>query len=190
MSSLAVAKIARLAVQSAPKSRPISICPTTSRSPLSDAGASRSFRPRRRPPSMSGRSTARSPASPSAWSIRCAPTVARYPRFADALPQARFAELAPGDALYIPALWWHHVAALEPINILVNYWHNDHLRGGPFVGFIHALWAIAISRTRKGGHGRRGSITSYSVTRPGTRRTICRRTHAPSTASRASNATR
>ena len=25
-------------------------------------------------------------------------------------------------ALYIPALWWHHVESLEPLNALVNYW--------------------------------------------------------------------
>jgi Cupin-like domain len=70
------------------------------------------------------------------------PDLARYPRFGEALERASFTELAPGDALYVPALWWHHVVALDPINILVNYWHNDHLRGGPFPAFVHALWAI------------------------------------------------
>jgi Cupin-like domain len=28
----------------------------------------------------------------------------------------------PGDAIYIPPLWWHHVASRKPLNLLVNYW--------------------------------------------------------------------
>ena len=66
----------------------------------------------------------------------------RYPRYARALEQAQFAELNPGDAIYIPTLWWHHVAATAPVNILVNYWHNDSVRGGGFLALIHAIMAI------------------------------------------------
>ena len=51
-----------------------------------------------------------------------APDFARFPRFRTALAAAVTAELGPGDALYIPALWWHHVESLEPFNMLVNYW--------------------------------------------------------------------
>ena len=50
------------------------------------------------------------------------PDLARFPRFRDALAAAQVAELAPGDALYIPKLWWHHVESLERLNVLVNYW--------------------------------------------------------------------
>ena len=32
------------------------------------------------------------------------------------------AELGPGDAIFIPSLWWHHIESLEPMNALVNYW--------------------------------------------------------------------
>jgi Cupin-like domain len=32
------------------------------------------------------------------------------------------AELQPGDAIYIPPMWWHHVESLQQINALVNYW--------------------------------------------------------------------
>jgi hypothetical protein len=50
------------------------------------------------------------------------PDFARFPRFREALAQARVAELEPGDAIYIPPLWWHHVESLAELNILVNYW--------------------------------------------------------------------
>ena len=51
-----------------------------------------------------------------------APDAARFPRFAEALRHAQVAELGPGDALFIPGMWWHHVEALDRFNILVNYW--------------------------------------------------------------------
>ena len=51
-----------------------------------------------------------------------APDFARFPRFAQALDHARQAVLQPGDAIYIPPLWWHHVASRKPLNLLVNYW--------------------------------------------------------------------
>ncbi|MDT7839004.1 cupin-like domain-containing protein (plasmid) [Aquabacterium sp. OR-4] len=51
-----------------------------------------------------------------------APDFERFPRFAKALQVAQVAELAPGDAIFIPSLWWHQVEALEPFNVLVNYW--------------------------------------------------------------------
>ncbi len=48
-----------------------------------------------------------------------------YPRFHDALDAAQEARLAPGDALYLPALWWHHVSTTGPLNMLVNFWWNE-----------------------------------------------------------------
>lgn len=51
-----------------------------------------------------------------------APDLQRFPRFAQALEHALAAELEPGDALFIPSMWWHHVEALTPFNVLVNFW--------------------------------------------------------------------
>nr|MBO2488676.1 cupin-like domain-containing protein [Gammaproteobacteria bacterium] len=46
----------------------------------------------------------------------------RYPRFRAIREQAWIAELHPGDAIYIPKLWWHQVEALSEFNAMVNYW--------------------------------------------------------------------
>jgi len=51
-----------------------------------------------------------------------APDFDRFPRFAAALDVAQAAELSPGDAIFIPKDWYHHVEALERFNVLVNYW--------------------------------------------------------------------
>jgi cupin-like protein len=51
-----------------------------------------------------------------------APDLERYPLYAKALEEAQEAELLPGDAIFIPRDWWHHVEALEKFNVLVNYW--------------------------------------------------------------------
>ena len=64
---------------------------------------------------------------------------ARYPNFAEALRHAQQAELTPGDALYIPYAWWHHVESLTPFNALMNYWWNDSPKiGSPYAVLLHA----------------------------------------------------
>jgi hypothetical protein len=50
------------------------------------------------------------------------PDLQRFPKFAEAVRHAQVAELSPGDALFIPSMWWHHIEALDPLNVLVNYW--------------------------------------------------------------------
>ena len=57
-----------------------------------------------------------------------APDFQRFPRFRSALAAAQSAELGPGDALFIPPLWWHNVESLEAVNVLINYWW--HAAGG------------------------------------------------------------
>lgn len=67
-----------------------------------------------------------------------------HPRFALAQTAAQVAELEPGDALYIPTLWWHQVESLEPVNILINYWWGGSIGelakpNTPFDSLLHSL---------------------------------------------------
>jgi hypothetical protein len=50
------------------------------------------------------------------------PDFERYPGFREAMAAALVVDLAPGDVLYIPYLWWHHVRSLDPVSMLVNFW--------------------------------------------------------------------
>jgi len=72
------------------------------------------------------------------------PDLERFPRFADALEVAEVAELGPGDAVYVPALWWHHVEALDEFNVLVNYWWRDvaDYFDSPSSSLLHCLLTI------------------------------------------------
>jgi len=73
-----------------------------------------------------------------------APDFAAHPRFRDALDHAQVADLEAGDALYVPAMWWHHVESLSPFNVLVNYWWRSSPRwlGQPQDALNHAILAI------------------------------------------------
>ena len=56
-----------------------------------------------------------------------APDYDRYPRFRQAQAAAMTATLEPGDAIYIPTLWWHHIESFGSFNLLVNHWWKpDH----------------------------------------------------------------
>lgn len=72
------------------------------------------------------------------------PDLNRFPRFAEALAAAEVAELSPGDAVYIPALWWHNVEALEDFNVLVNYWWRDvpDYFESPSMSLLHCLLTV------------------------------------------------
>jgi len=75
------------------------------------------------------------------------PDFARYPRFREALAAAHVAELTPGDAIFIPPLWWHHVESLESFNVLVNYWWHDlagdgALADSAFEALLHAILSV------------------------------------------------
>ena len=73
-----------------------------------------------------------------------APDLARFPRFRDALATAQTAVLEPGDAIYIPGMWWHHVRSEAPFNVLVNYWWRraPAYLASPVPALHHALWTL------------------------------------------------
>lgn len=54
-----------------------------------------------------------------------APDYYKFPRFKRALDAAYKVQLSPGDCLFIPSLWWHHVEATESFNVMVNFWWRE-----------------------------------------------------------------
>ncbi|ESQ84062.1 hypothetical protein AEAC466_09970 [Asticcacaulis sp. AC466] len=50
------------------------------------------------------------------------PDFEHFPRLKEAIGKAVVARLEPGDGLFIPPLWWHHVQTIGPLNMLINYW--------------------------------------------------------------------
>ncbi len=68
-----------------------------------------------------------------------------FPLFEAIRGQALRVELQPGDALYLPKLWWHKVESLAPLNGLVNYWWDAFSAGpdAPYTSMLLAMIAIA-----------------------------------------------
>ena len=68
-----------------------------------------------------------------------------YPRFPAAQAKAIIVDLRQGDALYLPKLWWHQVEALDPVNILINYWWDGFAVGpdSPYAALLLAMITIA-----------------------------------------------
>lgn len=109
-----------------------------------------------------------------------APELDRFLRYAEAMAAAQVAELEPGDAIFIPYMWWHGVQALDPFNLLVNYWWNSpHEATG-----LHPTWALTLAGWRcarcRQSTGRYGSGCSIISSSPKaiTRSPTCRRTPA------------
>ena len=72
------------------------------------------------------------------------PDLERYPLFKQALESAMIVDMAPGDAIFIPSMWWHHVESLDSLNILVNYWwrKSPAYMGPPADVLLHALLSL------------------------------------------------
>lgn len=96
-----------------------------------------------------------------------APDFERYPRFRQAIEAGQSAVLEPGDAIFIPSLWWHHVQGLETFNVLVNYWWGSMPAWvpTPMHALYHAMWTIR-DRPEREKQAWRG-IFDYYVFGPG-----------------------
>jgi hypothetical protein len=72
------------------------------------------------------------------------PDFDKHPRFAEALKHAMVADLEPGDVLYIPYMWWHHVVSDGAFNAQINFWWDDSRAGlgQPIHALFHAMLAL------------------------------------------------
>ena len=72
------------------------------------------------------------------------PDYERFPRFRQAVATAQAADLIPGDAVFIPSMWWHHVRSLNAFNVLVNYWWRSSpaFLSSPLLALQHAMWTV------------------------------------------------
>lgn len=72
------------------------------------------------------------------------PDFDKFPNFRQALESAYVVDLEPGDGLYLPSMWWHHVEGLDGLNMLVNYWWRTTPRymGAPLSVLKHALLGL------------------------------------------------
>jgi hypothetical protein len=72
------------------------------------------------------------------------PDLNQFPRFAKAQQAASIAALEPGDVLFIPSMWWHHVQGHDALNILVSHWWRDSpaYLGRPTNALLHSMLSL------------------------------------------------
>ncbi|WP_088330077.1 cupin-like domain-containing protein [Lacimicrobium sp. SS2-24] len=72
------------------------------------------------------------------------PDFTRFPKFRTALEHAVTTELEPGDAIFIPSMWWHAIDGKEQVNTLVNYWwrNTPSYLGAPINVLLHAIMSL------------------------------------------------
>lgn len=85
------------------------------------------------------------------------PDYNRFPRFRDAEKVSQMVELFPGDAILIPSMWWHHMEATSPFNVLVNYWWRDTpaYMGPPLSVLQHAVLGLRDLPPKQRAHWKR-----------------------------------
>ncbi|MDE2163398.1 MAG: cupin-like domain-containing protein [Alphaproteobacteria bacterium] len=73
------------------------------------------------------------------------PDDGKFPLFREVKDAALTVELLPGDALFLPKLWWHQIEATAPFNGLINYWWDAFSTGpdAPYTSLLLAMIAIS-----------------------------------------------
>lgn len=69
---------------------------------------------------------------------------ARFPRAAAAWAAAQQVRLTPGDVLYLPSMWWHHIEAHNSFNVLMPQWWraSPEWLGRPEYALQHAVLSL------------------------------------------------
>lgn len=72
------------------------------------------------------------------------PDLSKFPRFHRAMEASQDALLEPGDAIFIPYGWYHHVQSLDPVSMLINHWWNGAPQdcGSPWDAMLHAIMSL------------------------------------------------
>ena len=85
------------------------------------------------------------------------PDLERFPKFEEALRAAQTVVLDPGDAIYVPSMWFHNVENLSRFGVLINFWWRDaaaHMFT-PLFTLFHALLSIRDLPADERAHWRR-----------------------------------
>ena len=110
-----------------------------------------------------------------------APDDARFPLFREVRDQAWVCELGPGDALYLPKLWWHQVESLAPSTASSTTGGTRFAAGpdSPYTSLLLAMITIA-ERPPGGAPGLEGIFRSLCLPqrRPPARAPAARRSTA------------
>lgn len=69
---------------------------------------------------------------------------ARFPKAAAAWANAQQVRVKPGDVLFLPSMWWHHIEAHSSFNVLMPQWWigTPQWLGHPYDALLHAVLSI------------------------------------------------